>query len=64
MKMNAKLLEVLCCPKCKGSSNLTFDEKAEKLNCDQCSRTFTVKKVSGPDGQGMLIPELLINEED
>ncbi len=39
--MKKELLEILCCPKCKG--NLNFDDKKNTLTCIQCGKTYEVK---------------------
>ena len=54
------LMELLCCPACKGESNLQLSYDSEFLKCIECQRKFTVKKVAGPKGQGLLIPDLIL----
>ncbi|MBI4691583.1 MAG: Trm112 family protein [Nitrospirae bacterium] len=51
MVMNKELLEILCCPKCKGG--LTLTEREDGLICKQCSLIYQIK-----DG----IPVMLIDE--
>ena len=49
--MDEELLEILACPKCKGSLRLTVDER--ELVCDKCRLSYRID-----DG----IPILLIEE--
>ena len=39
--LDKKLLEILCCPKCKGE--LYYDEVNQKLNCKFCLLKYTIK---------------------
>jgi len=48
-----KLLEILCCPKCKGE--LRYDEANQKLICESCQLKFPVK---------VNIPVMLIDEAE
>ena len=64
LNIDPQLLKILCCPKCKGKSELVPDNESRSLVCDTCKSSYNLKKVAGPDGQGMLIPELLIQDED
>ena len=63
LNMSEDLLKVLCCPSCKGDSQLEFDEEINSLVCTTCSRKFLLVKVDGPDGEGLHIPQLLLKEE-
>ncbi|HEX3035572.1 MAG TPA: Trm112 family protein [Thermodesulfobacteriota bacterium] len=51
MTLDAKLLEILACPKCKGDIRLSEDESG--LICDRCKLLYPIK-----DG----IPIMLIDE--
>ena len=51
MAIDAKLLEILACPKCKTDIKLTSDEKG--LKCVQCHRVYPIKDE---------IPVMLIDE--
>ena len=51
MAIDAKLLEILACPKCKTDIKLTSDEKG--LKCVQCHRVYPIKDK---------IPVMLIDE--
>lgn len=51
MTLDAKLLEILACPKCKGDIRLSEDEFG--LICDRCKLLYPIK-----DG----IPIMLIDE--
>ncbi|MFA6456699.1 MAG: Trm112 family protein [Bacteroidota bacterium] len=44
-----ELLEILCCPKCKGE--LVYDEKKSTLTCTSCTTVYEVK-----DGIPILLP--------
>ncbi|MEO0293332.1 MAG: Trm112 family protein [candidate division WOR-3 bacterium] len=48
-----ELLDILVCPKCKGS--LRLDEKKERLICDKCKLAYPIE-----DG----IPVMLIEEAE
>jgi len=39
--INKDLLDILVCPKCKGS--LSLDEEKEKLICDKCKLAYPIK---------------------
>ncbi len=39
--LKRELLEILCCPKCKG--NLEYDTKKEELICHKCKLAYPVK---------------------
>ena len=39
--LDKKLLEILCCPKCKG--DLVYDEENQKLICKLCYLIYPVK---------------------
>ncbi|MCM8526147.1 MAG: hypothetical protein NE327_06495 [Lentisphaeraceae bacterium] len=64
LKIDPQLLETLCCPKCKGQSELVPVMEKPALVCSQCSTSYKLKEVPGPHGQGMFIPELLVQDED
>lgn len=51
MELDAKLLEILACPKCKG--DLDVDQENEGLVCPECRLLYPVR-----DG----IPVMLIEE--
>lgn len=51
--LNKELLEILACPKCKGS--LEYDEGNERLLCHQCKLRYPIK-----DG----IPIMLIEDAE
>ncbi len=51
MTLSRELLEILCCPKCKGGLILT--EKEDGLICKKCSLLYHIK-----DG----IPVMLVEE--
>ena len=55
VQISDQLLTLLACPKCQAG----LRQEGEKLVCDKCSTTYPLKKVSGPDGKGMLIPDFL-----
>ena len=48
-----ELLDILCCPSCKGELN--YDEKKSRLTCKSCGKSFEVK-----DG----IPIMLIDDNN
>lgn len=50
--LSKELLDLLCCPKCKG--NLLYDKDSNTLTCKACNKIFPVK------GD---IPIMLIDEE-
>ena len=58
--IDPELLAILCCPSCKGDSKLEINEGADAMVCNQCGREFVLKKVPGPDNNGILIPELIL----
>lgn len=39
--LDEKLLDIICCPKCKG--NLTYDKEKKKLICELCSYIYSIK---------------------
>ena len=47
--MKKSLMEIICCPTCKGNLNLIIEveEKDEiikgKLNCEKCKAVYTIK---------------------
>ena len=51
--LDEKLLEILCCPKCKG--DLHYDEANQKLNCKFCRLKYPIKDD---------IPVMLIDEAE
>ena len=51
--LDKKLLEILCCPKCKGE--LYYDEVNQKLNCKFCWLKYPIKDE---------IPVMLIDEAE
>ena len=51
--MDKKLLEILCCPKCKGY--LVYDEANQKLICESCQLKYQIKDD---------IPVMLIDEAE
>ena len=51
--LDKKLLEILCCPKCKG--DLYYDEVNQKLICKSCRLKYPIKDN---------IPVMLINEAE
>ena len=51
--LSQKLLEILCCPKCKG--DLVYDEKNQKLICENCQLRYPIKED---------IPVMLIDEAE
>ena len=51
--LDEKLLEILCCPKCKG--DLHYDEANQKLICESCLLKYPVKDD---------IPVMLIDEAE
>lgn len=57
MAIDAQLLEILACPKCKTDIKLTADEKG--LKCVQCHRVYPIKD----DIPVMLIDEATIEPE-
>jgi len=50
--LKKELLDILCCPKCKG--DLTYNEPAATLTCQNCRHVYPVK-----DG----IPIMLVEED-
>ena len=51
--LDEKLLEILCCPKCRGE--LHYDEENQKLICESCLLKYPVKDD---------IPVMLIDEAE
>lgn len=64
LNIDPQLLKILCCPKCKGKSELSPNTERLALICSECQGSYNLKKVPGPNGEGMLIPELLILSKD
>ena len=62
MEIPNLLNELMCCPSCKGNSSLVINSEKTILTCDTCQKKYSVKKVDGPDGKGVLIPNLLIDD--
>ncbi|MBM4168818.1 MAG: Trm112 family protein [Ignavibacteria bacterium] len=52
MMLKKELLDILCCPKCRG--DLAYNEPAATLTCKECRRVYPVK-----DG----IPIMLVEED-
>jgi uncharacterized protein YbaR (Trm112 family) len=57
MAIDAQLLEILACPKCKTDIKLTADDKG--LKCVQCHRVYPIKD----DIPVMLLDEATIEPE-
>jgi len=59
-KMKRKLLDILCCPKCKGELTLSVKKESSDeieegtLKCERCSRIFPIEEG---------IPNLLLEED-
>ena len=51
--LDEKLLEILCCPKCK--ENLHYDDANQKLTCESCHLKYPIKDD---------IPVMLIDEAE
>ncbi|MBI2619524.1 MAG: Trm112 family protein [Ignavibacteriales bacterium] len=51
--LKKELLDILCCPKCKGS--LDYNPTAETLTCTSCATVYPVKDD---------IPIMLVDEGD
>ena len=51
--LDKKLLEILCCPKCKG--DLVHDEENQQLICESCRLKYPIKDD---------IPVMLIDEAE
>lgn len=41
MAISKELLDILCCPVCKG--DILYDEENQKLNCLSCKRRYPIK---------------------
>lgn len=41
MAISRELLDILCCPVCKG--DIFYDEENQKLNCLSCKRRYPIK---------------------
>lgn len=41
MAISKELLDILCCPVCKG--DIFYDEENQKLNCLSCKRRYPIK---------------------
>ena len=39
--LKQELLDILCCPKCKG--DLAYDSERNTLTCKQCAQVYRVK---------------------
>lgn len=39
--LKKELLDILCCPKCKG--DLTYEPEKSTLTCTQCSNVYQIK---------------------
>jgi len=39
--LKKELLQILCCPKCKG--DLTYDKQKDTLTCNSCGKVYAVK---------------------
>lgn len=39
--MKQELLDILCCPKCKG--DLSYNEAAQTLTCRSCGKVYRIK---------------------
>ena len=48
--LRKELLELLCCPGCKG--DLDYDQEQETLTCKLCGKVYQVK-----DGIPLMIPD-------
>ena len=62
MPLHSLLNELICCPACKGDSQLVLDAEEKSLTCNQCGNIYSVKSVPGPDNKGLLLPNLLIDD--
>jgi len=51
--LDEKLLDLLCCPKCKGE--LRYDDANQKLICESCRLKYSIKND---------IPVMLIDEAE
>jgi hypothetical protein len=60
--LNKDLLAILDCPKCKLGKGVDFVDET-KLNCPVCQQDFTMKRVDGSGGEGLLIPDFFEFEE-
>ncbi len=58
MPIKKELLDILCCPKCKGDIHL--NEKEDGLICDKCSLMYPIRD----DIPIMLIDEAISLEAD
>jgi len=47
MVLSKELLDVLACPKCKG--DISYNQRAEKLTCENCRLRFSVIEGSIPN---------------
>jgi uncharacterized protein YbaR (Trm112 family) len=50
--LSQELLDILCCPKCKG--DLRYNAQENSLTCTQCKKVYAVKDD---------IPILLVDDE-
>jgi uncharacterized protein YbaR (Trm112 family) len=51
--LSKDLLDILCCPKCKG--DLDYDAENNKLTCTKCGKVYEVKDD---------IPIMLVDDEE
>jgi len=51
--LSKELLDILCCPKCKG--DLDYDAENNKLTCKKCGKVYEVKDD---------IPIMLVDDEE
>ncbi|HOV90178.1 MAG TPA: Trm112 family protein [Syntrophorhabdaceae bacterium] len=58
MPIKKELLDILCCPKCKG--DIYLNEKEDGLICDKCSLMYPIRD----DIPIMLIDEAISLEAD
>ena len=57
MSLDKKLLEILVCPKCKGSLEYKLTEKEEILTCPDCQLFYPIK-----DGIPVMLVEKVIKQ--
>ena len=62
LELNKDLLAILDCPKCKLSKGLALLDES-KLCCPVCKQEFTMKRVDGAQGEGLLIPDFFEFED-
>jgi len=51
--LSKELLEILCCPKCKG--DLLYEPEKNTLTCKQCGKVYEIKDD---------IPIMLVDDEE